>query len=223
MCLYPRLIKNPKYKENKKNGGIIPAILDKRVLAVPIGCGECIECRKQKRRNWQVRLLEEVKERTDGIFVTLTFSNERFKKYARRHKRLKGYNLDNAIATEAVKHFLENWRKEHKTSVRHWLVTELGHNGTENIHLHGIIWTKEDAQKIRNHWKNGFVWLGSQNSYGQITNYVNEKTVNYIIKYITKIDEQHKAYKPKILCSKGIGAVYIMPIVTGKQIGRAHV
>ena len=123
MCLYPRLIKNPKYKENKKNGGVIPAFLDERILAVPIGCGECIECRKQKRRNWQVRLLEEVKERSDGIFVTLTFSNERFKKYARRHKKLKGYNLDNAIATEAVKHFLENWRKEHKKSVRHWLVS----------------------------------------------------------------------------------------------------
>ena len=86
--------KNPKYKKNKKNGGIIPAILDERVLAVPIGCGECIECRKQ-------------------------------------------------------------------------------------------------------------------NSYGQITNYVNEKTVNYIIKYITKIDEQHKTYQPKILCSKGIGAGYM--------------
>ena len=39
----------------------------------------------------QVRLLEEVKERTDGIFVTLTFSNERFKKYARRHKFLGDY------------------------------------------------------------------------------------------------------------------------------------
>ena len=98
------------------------------------------------------------------------------KKYARRHKKLKGYNLDNAIATEAVKHFLENWRKEHKKSVRHWLVTELGHNGTENIHLHGIIWTEEEPQKIRKHWKNGFVWLGNQNSYGQITNYVNDNS-----------------------------------------------
>ena len=53
----------------------------------------------------------------------VTFSNERFKKYARRHKKLKGYNLDNAIATEAVKHFLENWRKEHKKSVRTAIVT----------------------------------------------------------------------------------------------------
>ena len=88
-------------------------------------------------------------------------------------------------------------------------MTELGHNGTENIHLHGIIWTEEEPQKIRKHWKNGYVWLGNQNSYGQITNYVNAKTVNYIIKYITKIDEQHKAYQPKIPCSKGIGAGYM--------------
>ena len=34
MCLYPRLIKNPKYKENKKNGGVIPAFLDERVFIV---------------------------------------------------------------------------------------------------------------------------------------------------------------------------------------------
>ena len=67
MCLYPRLIKNPKYKKNKKNGGVIPAFLDERVLAVPIGCGECIECRKQKRRNWQVRLLEEGEKATIHI------------------------------------------------------------------------------------------------------------------------------------------------------------
>ena len=51
MCLYPRLIKNPKYKANKKNGGIIPAISDKRVLAVPIGCGKCIECKKRSVEN----------------------------------------------------------------------------------------------------------------------------------------------------------------------------
>ena len=51
MCLYPRLIKNPKYKANKKNGRIIPVISDKRVLAVPIGCGKCIECKKRSVEN----------------------------------------------------------------------------------------------------------------------------------------------------------------------------
>ena len=48
MCLYPRFMKNPKYKPNKKNGGNPPTITDKRVKYVPVGCGKCIECRNQK-------------------------------------------------------------------------------------------------------------------------------------------------------------------------------
>ena len=71
MCLYPKLIKNKKYTKTKKNGGIIPPISDERTLYVPIGCGKCIECMKQKKRNWQVRLLEEIKTDRTGKFVTL--------------------------------------------------------------------------------------------------------------------------------------------------------
>ena len=74
MCLYPTFRKNPKYKINKKNGGIVPVMHDNRVKYVPTGCGNCIECRKQKARNWQLRMLEEVKTETNGKFVTLTFS-----------------------------------------------------------------------------------------------------------------------------------------------------
>ena len=35
MCLYPRLARNKKYTSNKKNGGNIPKVKDKRVLSVP--------------------------------------------------------------------------------------------------------------------------------------------------------------------------------------------
>ena len=38
--------------------------------------------------------------------------------------------------------------KNKQKSVRHWLITELGHNGTENIHLHGIIWTNKNIEAI---------------------------------------------------------------------------
>ena len=38
---------------------------------------------------------------------------------------------------------------------------------------------------------------------------VNERTVNYITKYITKTDEIHKEYKPIILASAGLGKKYI--------------
>ena len=50
MCLFPRLLQNPKYKKTKKNGGVIPEMKDKRVALVPVGCGECIECKKKKKK-----------------------------------------------------------------------------------------------------------------------------------------------------------------------------
>ena len=212
MCLYPKLIRNKKYRENKKNGGVIPPITDIRTTYVPIACGQCMECMKAKSREWQTRLMEEIKTSTNGKFVTLTFSEEQLNKIKQKvireikinEKNYQNKDIENEIARTATRLFLERWRKLHKKSIRHWLVTELGHQGTERIHMHGILFTDKTKEEIEQIWKYGMIWIGK---------YVNEKTINYIVKYIYKQDEQHKSYKPKILAS----------IVTGKQIGRAHV
>ena len=114
----------------------------------------------------------------------------------------------------AIRRFLERWRKEYKKSVRHWLVTELGHNNTERIHLHGFIFTDMKNEDISRIWKYGYITVGKRRyDNGKETNngsigYVNEKSVNYITKYINKIDADHKGYKPVILTSKGIGSGY---------------
>ena len=196
MCLYTKLIKNPKYKSNKKNKGIVPDVKDERVLWVPVGCGKCIECRNQKKRNWQIRLHEEIKSDNTGKFVTLTFRNDSLESLS------KELNLseNNAIATIAVRRFLERWRKEFKKSVKHWLITEMGHENTERIHLHGIIFTDKDVKNIEKHWQYGNVFIGQ---------YVNERTINYIVKYVTKIDLDHKGFEGVILTSAGIGNGYL--------------
>lgn len=222
MCLYPRLIKNRKYIANKKNGGNIPAVSDNRVLMVPIGCGKCIECKKQKTREWTVRLNEEIKHDIRGKFITLTFKDESIKKLdCDIANTITGYDRDNELAKLGVRRFLERWRKEHKKSVKHWFVTELGGNGTENIHLHGIIWTDKTNENIAKHWKYGSITIGrrkyiydeEKKEVKQINNldtgYVNERTINYIVKYVNKIDEKHKEYNSKILTSSGIGKKYI--------------
>ena len=36
MCLYPKLINNPKYRKTIKNGGIIPECRDERVKLIPV-------------------------------------------------------------------------------------------------------------------------------------------------------------------------------------------
>lgn len=237
MCLYPRLIKNGKYTPTKKNGGVYTPpneVKDKRVLSVPIGCGKCVECLKKKAREWRTRLGYELKKPNERpIFITLTFSNESYRElyfeeeidttygYAeatsilgdvkeKRHKPrqikfklgkkiVKGYDRDNKIAKLAVRRWLERNRKKTGKSVKHWLVTELGHEGTENIHLHGIIWSNQSQEELQRSWSYGHIWCGE---------YVNERTINYIIKYVTKIDKDHKYYKPVVLTSAGIGGGY---------------
>jgi hypothetical protein len=200
MCLFPRLHRNPKYKPNKKNNGIVPIPTDNRVMLVPIGCGHCKECRNQKKREWQTRLTEDIRKNKNAKFVTLTFSNEEITKLYSETKDVYGYEKDNQVATIAVERFRERWRKKHKKSVRHWLITELGTEQTEHLHLHGLIWTDQPNSEIEKHWKYGNIWVGT---------YVNERTVNYITKYLNKIDAKHKYYKPKMLTSAGIGGSYI--------------
>nr|WAE43652.1 MAG: replication initiator protein [Microviridae sp.] len=201
MCLFPQIRKNPKYKATKKNGGNIPAVIDERVKYVPMACNRCMQCHKQKANNWKIRLKEEIKTDCRGIFVTLTFTTKSLQELKEKinNPNIKGYALDNAIATKAVRYFNENHRKHHHQQIKHWLITELGHGKYEHMHLHGLIWTDLPYEEIKRLWRYGYSWLGS---------YVNGNTINYISKYITKKDYQHKEYVPKILNSPYIGKQY---------------
>ena len=199
MCLYPKLIQNRKYMKNKKNGGVIPPIKDKRVLMVPVGCGKCIECKKQKARNWQVRLQEDIRVNRHCKFVTYTFTEHELQKIDNEIKGLSGYDRDNEICRIAVRRYTERWRKKYGKTLRHWLVTELGHANTERVHMHGIVWT-DKVKDIGDIWKYGKIWIGE---------YVNAKTINYIVKYVNKVDASHKTYNSKIFTSQGIGKEYV--------------
>lgn len=159
--------------------------------------------------------MEDIRHNKNGKFVTLTFTAEAIAELMDKimtetegviDEDEGGYELDNMIATRAVRWFLERWRKKYKKSVRHWLITELGHEQTERIHLHGIIWTDESMDEIEKIWKYGWVWKGKGE---KMENYVNEETVNYLIKYVTKMDHEHPNYMSKVLTSAGMGKGYM--------------
>lgn len=197
MCLFPRFIKNKAY--SKQRFLAIGCTMDERKKYVPIGCGKCYECKKQKAQQWRVRLMEEIKVQKYAYFITLTFSNEALKKLMKANDIA---DQCNAVATIAVRRFLERWRKKYKKSLKHWFITELGHENTERIHLHGIIFsefpfTNDLLQEI---WKYGRTDIGE---------YCNMQTINYIVKYITKIDSDHKKFEPIVLCSAGIGEHFV--------------
>lgn len=200
MCLYPRFIRNKRYTGyNVKKPSQPYAAEDYRKQYVAIGCGECYECRKQKAQQWRVRLAEEIKVQKYAYFVTLTFSNESLIELM---KETNTNEETNAVAILAVRRFLERWRKRYKKSVKHWLITELGHENTERIHLHGILFPEFEMSNELLHE----IWKYGRTDNGQ---YCNIQTINYIVKYVTKIDTEHKNYKAVIICSAGIGENYV--------------
>ena len=71
--------------------------------------------------------------------------------------------------------------------------------------MHGILWTDENMKEIQEKWQYGKAILGN----GQGKHYVSEETINYIVKYVNKTDENHKEYNSKIFTSKGIGKDYV--------------
>lgn len=196
MCLYPKLIKNRRYTPNKKNNGRPPVCPDERLLYVTAACGKCMECRQQKQRQWLVRMSEELRQEPNAYFMTLTIDDNNYAELSNICKT----DDNNEIATKAVRLMLERIRKKTGKSIKHWFVTELGHDKTERLHLHGIVWGIGTDQLIMEKWNYGFVYTGT---------FVNEKTINYITKYMTKEDKDHPGFVGKVLCSKGIGAGYI--------------
>lgn len=197
MCLYPTYIKNPKYKPSKKNKGKPPVCEDMRLLYIPTKCGCCIECRKEKQREWRVRLEEELRSNF-GYFTTLTISPEGIKEIEKK-SGLKWEENPNEIATKGLRLFLERVRKDIGKSIRHWCVTELGEK-KDRIHLHGIFFGQKSAELIRKHWKYGFVFIGG---------YCNSRSVNYMTKYMLKVDIKHPLFKQIVLASPGLGAGYM--------------
>lgn len=223
MCINPRLLRNKKYMPNQKNGGSPPPLTDLRKQFVPIGCGNCWECRKRKRNDWTIRLTEEIKNDSNNwTFVTLTFNEQKLQYHRDKVEEslidkdtgelkcdiedFERLTDDNRIATLAVRMFLERWRKKTGKSVRHFFITEKGHKNTKRIHLHGLIRSR-DLEMIRNTWLNGYIW--PRRKADMKANVVNEKTINYIVKYITKVDKVNIGFYSKILCSPGIGRNYI--------------
>jgi len=221
-CLYAKLGVNPKYTITKKNKGNVPIPNDARILHIPIPCGRCQKCVEKASREWAMRLKEEIKHDNKGKFITLTFSDEsltmleievknRIAKAIEKggnknklNKKLKGYDLENEKCKVAIEYFRERWRNQNRRSgskekIKYWFSTELGQTNTERIHMHGIVFT-DDVERLKRNWTYGKLDVGQ---------FCNEQTINYIVKYLSKVDPIHKYYKSIRLNSNGIGAGYV--------------
>ena len=205
MCYFTKKVLNKRFLPNRKNRWNPPVCTDERFRYVEVECGHCFECRKKKRREWRIRNYEQLKETPVAVFFTGTVSPQRYEHICKQYGYKNDGSQDNEIITKIQRLFLERIRKEKGYSIKHWCVTEKGHTNTRRIHIHGLYYATHGETKwqltktLFENWIDGYKFYGS---------YVNEKTINYVSKYMTKKDEDNPDYIGIVLCSKGLGANY---------------
>ena len=191
MCYFTKKVLNKRFLPNRKNRWNPPVCTDERFRYVEVECGHCFECRKKKRREWRIRNYEQLKETPHAVFFTGTVSPQRYEYICKKYGFKNDGSQDNEIITKIHRLFLERIRKETGKSVKHWCVTEKGHTNTRRIHLHGLFYAREGQTKwqltklLYENWIDGYRYYGR---------YVNEKTINYVSKYMTKKDEDNPDY-----------------------------
>lgn len=139
---------------------------EKRLLATPFPCGQCLNCRINQARVWQHRIMLENMMHKESLWVTLTYNNENLPK-------------DGSVSREEVQKFLKRLRY-HGLEFRYFIVGEYG-DQSWRPHYHACFFglSMKDAFLIFKTWakcdRSGF-------KIGEI----NDKSARYTAGYTTQ-------------------------------------
>lgn len=171
--------------------------------SAPVGCGQCLPCRINRRRLWTNRCFLESLCHDENCFVTLTYDDEHLP-------------ANNDLEPGHLKNFLKRLRHQFPAGqIRFFGVGEYGHGGERgwNPHYHlslfgaGVL----AHHKIKSAWTKGHVYTAEFNR--DTAQYV----CGYVIKKLTAPDvpglEGHTPEFSRMSNRPGIGALAIHVLV----------
>lgn len=167
LCTNP-FVRLPNGKVTKKK------LLNGDMSGVPFPCGQCMNCRINKRRQWTLRMLLENSVHIESCFVTLTYSDENL---------VYNDNYEKQLCKEDFQKFMKRLRKYYDSEgkkIRYFACGEYG-SKTKRPHYHFILFgalaSHELIEKI---WGFGLVHIGSctADSIQYVAGYVLKKFVN---------------------------------------------
>lgn len=140
-----------------------------------LGCGKCLACRIQKRKEWSMRLWHELSYHDRHVFLTLTYDD---------------YHLpdDESLRIRDIQLFIKRLRKDLAKDGRKIKYFACGEYGgrTHRPHYHAIIYglglDKPDKQLVMDNWMkcDWSVYKIRKESFGR----VEAKSINYVAGYI---------------------------------------
>lgn len=132
------------------------------------GCGQCLPCRVNQRRQWQSRLMLEASSHPVSAFLTLTYRNECLP--------------DGGLLRHSdVRNFLEKLRKRLGHRPRFFVCGEYGDTNWRP-HYHLILFGLEPNQFDWSElWTKGFTYVGSaeRGSLSYVSGYVTKKVTQW--------------------------------------------
>lgn len=129
------------------------------------GCGQCLPCRINKRREWVSRLKLERLEHEHACFVTLTYNDEHLPK-------------DLCVEKREAQLFIKRLRKEiYPRKLRYFIVGEYG-DKSQRPHYHAILFgvSPTEGITIQQCWPYGFTHTGTAET----------KSMSYCASYVCK-------------------------------------
>lgn len=157
-------------------------------------CGKCLNCRARSRQEWVFRIRQEYKSCNFGLFVTLTYDDEKLP--------------PDGVCKRDIQLFLKRLRKHFDSNtLRYFIVSEYGDH-TQRAHYHGLLFFNIERKPniydiIEQSWQNGFCQFGE----------IEEGSIVYCTKYCLKGGDSPPGKNENFrLVSKmhgGIGVGYI--------------
>lgn len=166
------------------------------------GCGQCLPCRINKRREWTSRLQMERLHHEHASFITLTYNDESMPK-------------DLCVTKREAQLFLKKLRGElYPRQIRYFIVGEYG-DQSQRPHYHAIIFghSPTEVEVVEKCWKKGFVQVGTAET----------KSMSYCGSYVVK--KWTKSGHPSLegrnpefsLMSKGLGKEFAQRVIQTYQ------
>lgn len=176
-------------------------------------CGQCLNCRKQKALEWQIRAYHELIENPKAIFITLTYKPKNLKITAK--KAMNQYDKRGTLDPEDITKFMKKLRKKTAQKLRYIYCGEYGEQKWRP-HYHMIIYgiskeeiSREEIEKI---WKLGHVDKSEEtvtkNVISYIVGYMNKKKPNKALE--KEIYEKNNRKAPYLRTSQGLGKEWAM-------------
>lgn len=209
MCLYPLVLKNPVTNQYQE-----------------FSCGQCIECRIAKRRQWAVRLYNEMSCHESSRFITLTYDDsfcpeelkvddlqkfiKRLRKYIGGEKKIKYYACgEYGEAKESIQRCRELFKSPlRKIGRPHYHIIACGVTDSDlPDNVHHRQYQSNGSYNCQCHlWKYGLINIGS----------VTPQSIEYVTGYVEKklngqqAEEIYGTFQPPFsVKSNGIGLQWL--------------